>query len=835
MNDPSNCRYAQVILDIPTRSLDTPFDYLIPEHLAAQTAVGCSVLVNFANRPALGYVASISEQPTSELDTSKVKALRDVLSTPFFTAKQLELVKWISREYLSPLSETIKLLTPPGSAARLKKDASGNWGLTSSQVGPVDDRWVRLSAAGQAYTLRANAVKQRAILSALQAGELRVSELGLAVQSASSSLKTLEKQGVVVIESRRRLRGQTPKLPVSSDIVDLTDGQREALEAIKRALAGFSRVSGGADSAGSEVAGDVGGSRDADDTGDSSSGLAGDATSATGTAGLTGDATSTTGTGAGLTGATSATGTAGLAGATSYAAQPILLDGIAGSGKTEVYLQAIRQVLEEGGTAIVLVPEISLTPQTVARFRARFGEQVAVLHSRLSAGERFDQWDLLRSGTARVAVGARSALFAPVENLRLIIIDEEHEGSYKQGSSPRYTSRDVANQLARINNALLVLGSATPSLEALAAVERGQMQLLSLPERPNGRPLPPIKVVDLTREFQSGNKTMFSAPLREALLQTIEQGQKAVLLLNRRGYAAFLLCRDCGYVPMCEDCSTSLTFHERPPRLICHHCGAEHPVPAVCPDCKSPYLRQLGPGTQYAYDQLQALLPAGTPIVRMDADSTRGRYGHEKCLDEFMAAERGVLLGTQMIAKGLDFPEVTLVGVLIADTALKLPDFRAAERTYQLLEQVAGRAGRAEKDGQVIVQTYWPEHLAIQAAAQHNRELLFSEERELRQEFAYPPYARLANILVWGRELKAVTELASELALHLRADLPNTYKLLGPSPCVISRRQGQHRWHLLVKAPIGSDLPAWLNGCLSSVKAVPGVSRSVDIDPYDLM
>ena len=762
MNDPSNCRYAQVILDIPTRSLDTPFDYLIPEHLAAQTAVGCSVLVNFANRPALGYVASISEQPTSELDTSKVKALRDVLSTPFFTAKQLELAKWISREYLSPLSETIKLLTPPGSAARLKKDASGNWGLTSSQVGPVDDRWVRLSAAGQAYTLRANAVKQRAILSALQAGELRVSELGLAVQSASSSLKTLEKQGVVVIESRRRLRGQTPKLPVSSDIVDLTDGQREALEAIKRALAG-------------------------------------------------------------------------LAGDTSYAAQPILLDGIAGSGKTEVYLQAIRQVLEEGGTAIVLVPEISLTPQTVARFRARFGEQVAVLHSRLSAGERFDQWDLLRSGTARVAVGARSALFAPVENLRLIIIDEEHEGSYKQGSSPRYTSRDVANQLARINNALLVLGSATPSLEALAAVERGQMQLLSLPERPNGRPLPPIKVVDLTREFQSGNKTMFSAPLREALLQTIEQGQKAVLLLNRRGYAAFLLCRDCGYVPMCEDCSTSLTFHERPPRLICHHCGAEHPVPAVCPDCKSPYLRQLGPGTQYAYDQLQALLPAGTPIVRMDADSTRGRYGHEKCLDEFMAAERGVLLGTQMIAKGLDFPEVTLVGVLIADTALKLPDFRAAERTYQLLEQVAGRAGRAEKDGQVIVQTYWPEHLAIQAAAQHNRELLFSEERELRQEFAYPPYARLANILVWGRELKAVTELASELALHLRADLPNTYKLLGPSPCVISRRQGQHRWHLLVKAPIGSDLPAWLNGCLSSVKAVPGVSRSVDIDPYDLM
>jgi primosomal protein N' (replication factor Y) len=743
-------------MDIPTRALDEPFVYSVPAHIAAELAVGCCVLVEFAHRPSLGYVVGLSGEAPPGFDLERIKAIRELLSTPYFDSLHYELACWLAREYLTPLSECIRLFTPPGSTPHLKKDSGGNWQLEHPGVGPVDDRWVSLTEAGHEFKPAANAVKQQAIVQALLAGELRVSELGISIPQASTSLKALEKRGVVRIESRRRIRGRRAALPASADLTALTAGQRVALESIRQAL---------------ELSTPL----------------------------------------------------------------PILLDGVTGSGKTEVYLQAIRSVLEAGGSAIVLVPEISLTPQTVARFRARFGEQVAVLHSRLSIGERFDQWDLLRSGEARVVVGARSALFAPLSDLRLIVIDEEHEASYKQGSAPRYVSREVARQLAALTGATLILGSATPSMESLAACKRGEMQRLELPERVNGQPLPPIQVVDLAAEFHAGNKSMFSTALSEALQTVIERREKAVLLLNRRGFASFLLCRDCGYVPMCENCATSLTFHEHPARLVCHHCGAEHPVPPVCPECGSPYLRQLGPGTQFAFDQLEALLPGGTPIVLMDADTTRGRYGHEKCLEAFAAASHGVLLGTQMIAKGLDFPEVTLVGVLIADTALKLPDFRAAERTYQLLEQVSGRAGRAEKDGRVIVQTYWPEHVAIRAAASHDRELLLDEERLQRGELLYPPYARLANVLIWGKDLHEVSAESDRQGALLRAALPEGCKLLGPSPCVIARRQGVHRWHLLIKAPLTVDLPAVLAEALRGHKTPSGVTACVDVDPYDMM
>ncbi|MCL2631861.1 MAG: primosomal protein N' [Coriobacteriia bacterium] len=789
--------YAQVILDIPSRALDAPFDYLVPAELVKQVEVGCSVLVDFGNRPALGYIVGISFTPPFDLQKNRIKPLREVLSTAFFNSTQVELAWWISRQYLSPISETIRLFTPPGSAARIRKNTEGSWELELPDVGPVDDRWVRLTEVGREFVPLARATKQRAILAALAAGELRVSELGITVENASTSLNSLERQGIVVIESRRRIRGRAAGLPSTAVITDLTDGQREALAAIRAAL-GDLEAARAARAAAPAVA--------------HASPAVAPASSAP-----------------------PAVAPAPLLPAVTPLPLPILLDGITGSGKTEVYLQAIRDVLENGGSAIMLVPEISLTPQTVARFRSRFGEQVAVLHSRLSAGERFDQWDMVRSGAARVVVGARSALFAPMQNLRLIVIDEEHESTYKQSSTPRYTTRAVAHQLARLSGALLVCGSATPSMESLAAVARGTMMRVSLQERPNRRPLPPIQVVDLTQQFKSGSKTMFSDQLREALLQTIEQRQKAILLLNRRGFAAFLLCRDCGFVPTCENCSTSYTLHEHPPRLVCHHCGAEQPVPARCTDCESPYLRQLSPGTQYVHDQLIELLPPDTTIVRMDADSTRGRYGHERRLDEFASADSAVLLGTQMIAKGLDFPEVTLVGVLIADTALKLPDFRAAERTYQLLEQVAGRAGRADKDGRVIVQTYWPEHIAIQAAASHDRSVFIESEAALRQQFDYPPYARLANIIFWSENLADVQAAAGAVAERLLADPPAGVQILGPNPCVISRRQRQYRWHVLIKAPLQFDLPGWLARMFAGDRTTRGVSRAIDIDPYDMM
>ena len=459
----------------------------------------------------------------------------------------------------------------------------------------------------------------------------------------------------------------------------------------------------------------------------------------------------------------------------------VVLDGVTGSGKTEVYLRAIEDVVEAGRSACVLVPEISLTPQTVGRFRSRFGDDVAVLHSRLAAGERYDQWDLVRTGAARIVVGARSALFAPFRDIGLIVIDEEHESSYKQGSSPRYHAREVAAQMAAISGATLVLGSASPSMEALARCKAGVWTRVSMPERVTGQAVPPVTVVDMAAEFADGHRSMFSRPLVAELQGVAERGEKAVLFLNRRGFASFLLCRECGFVPECESCSTSMTYHEVGSRLACHHCGATRAVPATCPRCSSPYLRQFGAGTQRVESELAALLP-DLPVVRMDADTTKGKGGHERALAQFEALDSGVLLGTQMIAKGLDYPEVTLVGVINADTTLHLPDFRAGERTYQLLEQVAGRAGRGERPGKVIVQTYWPDHPAVLAAAEHEPHLFYDEEEATREALGYPPFGRLANVLFWGADKTAVAAQASRVGGRAELDISQTAgQCLGPA------------------------------------------------------
>jgi primosomal protein N' (replication factor Y) len=470
----------------------------------------------------------------------------------------------------------------------------------------------------------------------------------------------------------------------------------------------------------------------------------------------------------------------------------------------------------------------------VGRFRARFGDDVAVLHSRLSAGERYDQWDLVRRGEAHIVVGARSALFAPLASLKLIVIDEEHESSYKQGSAPRYHAREVAEEIAKRTGAVLVLGSASPSMEARERCASGAWQRVAMPERVTKRALPPVTVVDMAAEFADGHRSMFSRPLIAALHGVVERGEKAVLFLNRRGFASFLLCRECGFVPECDSCAVSLTYHEVGTRLQCHHCGAKHPVPAVCPRCSSPYLRQFGAGTQRVESELEQLL-GGFPVVRMDADTTKGKGGHERALTEFEALPAGVLLGTQMIAKGLDYPEVTLVGVINADTTLHLPDFRAGERTYQLLEQVAGRAGRGEREGLVVIQTYWPDHPAILAAASHNPALFYAQEESDRRELGYPPFGRLANVLVWGKEAAPVATAAQAHYEALVSCVPQDWQLLGPSPAPLSRVKGVWRWHVLVKAPADADISTPVGAALKQARRTPDVSASVDIDPADLL
>ena len=524
----------------------------------------------------------------------------------------------------------------------------------------------------------------------------------------------------------------------------------------------------------------------------------------------------------------------------------VLVDGVTGSGKTEVYLSAIERVLGQGRGAVVLVPEISLTAQTVGRFRSRFGDTVSILHSRLSTGERREQWERIRSGEARVVVGARSALFAPMADLGLVVVDEEHEHSYKQDQAPRYHARDVAAELARLRGGALVLGSATPSMEAVARCARGSWRgaswtSVTMEERPGGATLPAVQVVDMRSQFAANNNSPFSAPLRKALVENFEAGHKSVLLLNRRGFATFLMCRDCGCVPTCPHCSTALTYHERTHELACHSCGrtwpqAAFPNPSThCPACGSRYLAAYGVGTQRVEDELRMMLP-DAPVVRMDADTTRGKGAHQALLEEFDAADGAVLIGTQMIAKGLDFPEVTLVGVINADTTLKLPDFRASERTYDLLEQVAGRAGRGEDPGRVLVQTYWPTHPAVTCVAGHDRAAFRAFELADREEAAYPPFRRLGNVVVSGVNEALVERVVDQIAAALRsqAEGEQGWQVVGPAECVKGKVADRLRRHVLVKAPVDGDLGGFLARACSAVDS-RGVSVAIDVDAYDLL
>ena len=494
---------------------------------------------------------------------------------------------------------------------------------------------------------------------------------------------------------------------------------------------------------------------------------------------------------------------------------PFLLQGITGSGKTEVYLQIIQEALDKGKTAILLVPEISLTPQMTERFIARFGEKVAILHSGLSNGEKYDEWRKVERGDAQVVVGARSAIFAPLKNLGVIIIDEEHEASYKQDSNPRYHAREVAILRAQYNQAALVLGSATPSLESRARAGKGVYQHLRLTQRANPlATIPEVQVIDF-RDYIGQNETSnFTPPLLEAIRDRLDKKEQAVLMLNRRGYSSFVMCRECGTVDSCPNCDISLTLHMDTKTMNCHYCGFSKGIPHVCPNCQSRSIRYYGTGTQKAYDELAELFPQAR-ILRMDVDTTRKKGSHQALLDQFGRGEADILLGTQMIAKGLDFPNVTLVGVLNADTALNLPDFRSSERTFQLLTQVAGRAGRAEKAGQVLIQSYNPEHYAIRFAKEQDYEGFFTYEMGIRRQLGYPPYYFTIGITLSHKKEEEVVKRAYEVMGILRSGLSETSKILGPTPKPIARTHNLYHYQILIKYRLEDELGPTLNRVLA--------------------
>jgi primosomal protein N' (replication factor Y) len=536
-------------------------------------------------------------------------------------------------------------------------------------------------------------------------------------------------------------------------------------------------------------------------------------------------------------------------------ATAFLLHGVTGSGKTEIYLQALAHALEQGKGAIVLVPEIALTPQTVERFKARFSSGkvqtlVAVLHSHLSAGERHDEWHKIRQGRARIVIGARSAIFAPVDPLGLVIVDEEHEQTYKQEEAPRYHARDVAIVRARMENAVVVLGSATPSLESYYNCQSGKYTLLELPERVDDQKMPRVRVVDMRQAaHQEKGIPIFSPQLKEAIEQRLERKEQTILFLNRRGYSTALQCPLCGYVAECPNCSVSLTYHRTEQKLCCHICGHTAPVPKVCPGekCRNPAIRYSGTGTQKVEEAIRKLFPHAR-CHRMDADTMKRKDDYRRILGDFRAGKIDILVGTQMIAKGLHFPNVTLVGIIYADSALHQPDFRAGERTFQLLTQVAGRAGRGDVEGEVFVQAFTPFHPAIQYARRHDFQGFYEQEMEFREQLKYPPASRVALLTLKGRNEDKVKFSADHLKRELEkitgktaepaaGSPPPAFKdliIAGPAPAPLLKAETYYRYQIMLRTRAMSKLSQALAKMTAALTLPEEVTLTVDIDPVNL-
>ena len=513
----------------------------------------------------------------------------------------------------------------------------------------------------------------------------------------------------------------------------------------------------------------------------------------------------------------------------------VLLHGVTGSGKTEVYLQAMRYVLDQGKGAIILVPEISLTVQTVERFKSRFGDSVAVLHSHLSDGERHDEWYRIYEGKAKIAIGARSALFAPIENLGLIVVDEEHEPSYKQMEVPRYNARDVAVMRGRMEHCSVLLGSASPALESFYNTRQGKYGIAVLSHRVDHRKMPVMRIVDMRVEAErEGRVNVLSRDLFEAIRTRLEQAEQTILFLNRRGFASSMICPLCGHVARCSDCSVALTYHKTCENLRCHTCGHVHKVPKYCPDCGAPALKFTGIGTQRIEKIVNTLFPKAT-VQRMDADTTTRKHDYSRILNGFRSGKIDILIGTQMIAKGLHFPGVTLVGVIYADLSLHMPDFRAAERTFQLLLQVAGRAGRGDIPGEVIVQTFTPFNQAIQAARQMDYHKFIDQELEFRKELMYPPFSHLICITIEGINEETVSKTSRLLAKELQPKLSSSVILAGPIPAPLSRAKKQYRYQIIMRSRSTRSMTQPLKDVLRGFRCPNHVRLAVDVDAMSMM
>jgi primosomal protein N' (replication factor Y) len=812
---------------VPLTSVDGVYTYRVPDEMAAEAVPGARVLVPFGRRQLTGVVAERVEG-----SPDKLKPLHDVLDArPALTPELLALTRWIAGYYLCAWGEAVKAALPSGTEVESRRVARAlappdAWDEKRGRtiLRALHERnGTGLPVAALAEVLNRKTVPQNLLRRMEAAGVLAVEH---EVQDATVTAKTARYLRLGDGAEAADVRGSRQRA--------LLDWLAEAGEAVPQAEA---LAATGASSStvkslekhGLVEAFDAEVERKTD-------GMEVEAVPPAAPLDLHPAQTTA------LEAITDAVATA--------RAETFLLHGVTGSGKTEVYLRALREALDRGKSAIVLVPEIALTPQTVRRFRAHFGDRVAVLHSRMSPGERLDAWTRIRDGVYPIVIGPRSAVFAPVHDLGLVVVDEEHEASYKQfDPAPRYHARDVAVMRAHRAGAVCVLGSATPSMESVANANAGKYTRLEMPERvpvrgPDGTtrqpaPLPPVRVVDLGRERQIRRlKGALSHDLREAMQARLERGEQTILLQNRRGYAPVVTCEDCGWTPTCQDCAVSLTVHKATRNLRCHYCGRAERFYRTCPACDSPALTLLGSGTQRVEEEIAEVFPEAR-VLRMDLDTTSRKGAHRRILDAFGRGDADVLLGTQMVAKGLDFPRVTLVGVVEADTGMLLPDFRAAERTFQLLAQVAGRAGRHDLPGEVLLQTRNPEHPAIQFALKHDFHGFALGELGERLALGYPPYGRLVGVEVKGPHEGSTFALAERWGAALRAEAGKVagVDILGPVPAFVGRVKRWWRVHLLVKAP--RSLPASVLASLvrtveGRLKTPSGHRVNLDVDPVGL-
>ena len=808
-------KVAKVIVDVPTMQTDQPFTYLVPENLNEQLAVGMRVEVPFGNgnRHVQGFVLAIEPMAATVLDETNVqlKELVAVLDLkPVLNTEMLALADYMKEKTFAFKITCLQTMLPSVMRADYQKYIY----LTDELSEELQDQlfygleeisWDQAQERGilpQLMALRKqqkvdiryevttrNKVKMvRFIQAAKEFEQLEEIRLGLRKGAKKKEqllyyLQRLGTEKITAVKEMKELGFSTALLKEAAKNGWLTFIEKEAYRD-PFANQTFEKTTALSLNAEQQVAVET-----------------------------------------------------ILQSVQEQQSQTYLLEGITGSGKTEVYLQVIAEVLNQGKTAIMPVPEISLTPQMVQRFKSRFGEHVAVMHSGLSQGDKYDEWRKIERGEAEVVVGARSAIFAPIENIGVIIIDEEHEASYKQEETPRYHARDLAIWRSEYHHCPVVLGSATPSLESRARAQKNVYQRLRLTQRANqAATLPTIDVVDMRQEVENGNVSSFSMSLQEKLQERLEKNEQSVLLLNRRGYSSFVMCRDCGYVLPCPNCDISLTLHMDSKTMKCHYCGHEERIPYRCPNCGQDKIRYYGTGTQKVEEELQTLLP-DSRILRMDVDTTRRKGAHEKILRTFGEGQADILLGTQMIAKGLDFPNVTLVGVLNADTALNLPDFRSSERTFQLLTQVSGRAGRAEKPGEVIIQSFNPEHYAIQLAKAQDYEDLKTKKKKKRHRGDYPPYYFTVQITAsHPEEIEAAIQMF-QIATKLKQGLSPQAILLGPTPNAIMRVNNRYFYQVIIKYKQEPMLQPLLKEILTDTQRATarGLKLSIDAEPMNFI